>query len=313
MMLHYKGWRGSCPRTPGKNICKSGNLGHFNDMSDRTSRPLEPRFNEQGFSILESHHTHYFVMKESVASYGKLLVPFDGEGVLQVGALTPVSLTAGRVAWVGPEIRHYLEDNERRPLKLFIACFANRAIQAHAIELGKPAPQIVDHPDWLEESWNRFREWRLAASRDLQLHEVLGRSLGYWLLSRLILEGELQQRGRNRFGSSGRDSRERVQQALDELAHSFYLNETLDQVSHRWGLSRRRFTSLVQEISGRSWHNLRMRYRIQHACHLLRSAPRPLATIAFECGYSEFSTFYRNFKNVTGTSPMQFSSSPPQR
>lgn len=275
-------------------------------MPDATSQPLEPRFNEPGFSILESHHNRSFEMRESVASYGKLLVPFDGKGDLHIGEPDPIPLWAGRAAWLGPELRHYLEDDSSTPLKLYILCFANRAIQTYATQLAKPEHRVWDQPDWLAEGWDRLREWRLAESMNAQLHGVLGRSLGFWFLSRLILDGVVRPGGHSVIRDSGLDSRERVRQALDELEHTFYLNEPLDHVCRRWGLSRRRFTSLVKEMTGSSWHELRMEFRIQHACRLLRSEPRSLATIAFECGYAEFSTFYRNFKKLTGTTPKNY-------
>ena len=41
------------------------------------------------------------------------------------------------------------------------------------------------------------------------------------------------------------------------------------------------------------------------AARLLRNIAAPIKTVAFDCGYTVVSNFYRDFKRVHGTSPKQ--------
>jgi AraC family L-rhamnose operon regulatory protein RhaS len=69
-------------------------------------------------------------------------------------------------------------------------------------------------------------------------------------------------------------------------------------------LSRRRFTQLFRQITGESWLEHLQRQRLAHARRLLRETRRSVASIGYECGFEDLTTFYRAFKAVEHTSPL---------
>lgn len=50
--------------------------------------------------------------------------------------------------------------------------------------------------------------------------------------------------------------------------------------------------------------------RIQNACDLLKKTDDSVANIAYKCGYSSLPTFNRNFRQITGNSPMEWRKQP---
>ena len=68
-------------------------------------------------------------------------------------------------------------------------------------------------------------------------------------------------------------------------------------------VSRRTFTKRFREATGKSWLEYVRGKAIGHAASLLRETSAPIASIAFECGFADVSTFYRQFKARLGVSP----------
>ena len=87
------------------------------------------------------------------------------------------------------------------------------------------------------------------------------------------------------------------------LDKNFFDATTVDVEAERMGLSRRAFTQAFREATGRSWLDYVRDRAIRYACQLLDETPMPIASVAFECGFNDLSTFYRQFKSRTGASP----------
>ena len=59
---------------------------------------------------------------------------------------------------------------------------------------------------------------------------------------------------------------------------------------------------MPDSVDGLPEHQL----RVEHARRLLQQTHRTIASIAFECGFEDLSTFYRAFKREVGTSPRRW-------
>lgn len=81
---------------------------------------------------------------------------------------------------------------------------------------------------------------------------------------------------------------------------------SVDLVATRLGVSVRQ-VHLLFEPTGVSLHRTIMAMRIAEACRLLLEMPnRPVAAIAFACGFDSLATFYRTFRTVAGTTPNDY-------
>lgn len=83
---------------------------------------------------------------------------------------------------------------------------------------------------------------------------------------------------------------------------------TLGDLCRRFALSRTQFGALFPRFAGTTLKRYIAGKRIAYAVTLLCSTDFSVHQIAAMVGYSDFSTFYRNFTKVTGTQPSAYRS-----
>lgn len=83
---------------------------------------------------------------------------------------------------------------------------------------------------------------------------------------------------------------------------------SLDDISKRSAMSKSSFCSLFSEITGHSFNSYLNICRIKKASEYIKNGYKITALYGL-CGYSDFSTFYRNFKKVKGLSPQEYKKS----
>ena len=70
-------------------------------------------------------------------------------------------------------------------------------------------------------------------------------------------------------------------------------------------MSKSRFCAAFRELTGHSFHDYLNRRRIKRSAEYIKNGYKITAVYAL-CGYSDFSTFYRNFKKIMGVSPKEY-------
>jgi AraC-like DNA-binding protein len=87
--------------------------------------------------------------------------------------------------------------------------------------------------------------------------------------------------------------------------HGGMLPMSANQIGNMLGLGEARVLRLFSAEVGKPLRRHLLEVRMARAAASLKDGVMPIKTIAFNCGYSEVSNFYRDFKVVHGTSPMQ--------
>jgi len=77
------------------------------------------------------------------------------------------------------------------------------------------------------------------------------------------------------------------------------------QIGIMLGLGEARVLRLFSTEVGKPLRRHSLEVRMARAAELLKDGLMPIKAIAFHCGYTEVSNFYRDFKSVYGTSPKQ--------
>jgi AraC family transcriptional regulator len=77
------------------------------------------------------------------------------------------------------------------------------------------------------------------------------------------------------------------------------------QIGALLGLGEARVLRLFNTEVGKPLRRHSLEVRMRRAAELLKSGTLPIKMIAFDCGYSEVSNFYRDFRNIHGISPKQ--------
>ena len=82
----------------------------------------------------------------------------------------------------------------------------------------------------------------------------------------------------------------------------------VEELARRAGLSPDRFSRRVRALFGLTASQLVIKVRVDAARRLLREGDAPIARVALACGYCDQSAFTRQFKAVTGLTPVQYRS-----
>lgn len=257
--------------------------------------PVPVRFPACGVFVLESHHDRTFRMAPTRESFAKIIHPLSGAGAVIRGTRR-MPLGRHDVVFVPAGETHHLEDDGARPLALYVLCVR---------DLPADAPRSFQRftaPLWAAEMRQLFRHL---------LHEQTLARAGH----ELILRGlALQALGLVRRAATGPTSpatatlgdvtQARVAGYVRELEQTFFHPQDIDSAARRLGLSRRRFTEVFRAVAGETWLARVHRHRLEHARRLLAGTSRSVASVAYECGFEDLSTFYRVFKGAEGTSPL---------
>lgn len=99
-----------------------------------------------------------------------------------------------------------------------------------------------------------------------------------------------------------------MEQCLRYIGANFTQDLILEETARKFGLSRSKFSLLFPQYTGMTFKRYLAKKRIDYAVTLIRSTELPIQEIAQMAGYSELSTFYRNFTKVTGASPSAYRS-----
>lgn len=109
----------------------------------------------------------------------------------------------------------------------------------------------------------------------------------------------IEQQGYNRSSRS-------VQTALNYIAKHFCEPIRLEAVAAACEMSTFRIAHLVKESTGSTIGQHIRRHRVQLAQTRLRTTRNSCADIALECGFFDQSHFSRQFKTLTGTTPLRY-------
>ena len=98
-------------------------------------------------------------------------------------------------------------------------------------------------------------------------------------------------------------SRERLEALVERLAGRAHEAWTLDRAAAEVHLSRRRFSELWREVTGRSFVASLQGTRVTNAQRLMRDDGLSIVAAAFAVGFNDVANFYRVFRRHTGVAP----------
>ena len=107
------------------------------------------------------------------------------------------------------------------------------------------------------------------------------------------------------YNNSSYTSEQMVLNCIRYIDNHFTEDLTIEKVSHMSALSSCTFCVCFKNITGMTFRKYLNTLRIKYAIELIKSNHKIVAVSSF-CGYSDFSTFSRNFKNIVGISPREY-------
>ncbi len=81
---------------------------------------------------------------------------------------------------------------------------------------------------------------------------------------------------------------------------------SLQEIADLSNLSITSFCRYFKLMTKKTYYDFLIEIRVSHACKMLIEDKKPTEIICFECGFNNVSNFYRHFKKVTQTTPMEY-------
>jgi len=264
------------------------------------SRPIAVTLPAHGVAFAESIHGPGFRMPERADPFHKLIYVLQGRiGFNTLAGGEPLRAGAGATVCVQAGARHRITDAE--PPTLLLLCFS---------------PEFLSRDPALEQLWRTLTAGRPAALRPGHPGRV--RFEGLWragiaeqaarrprrgVAVRAVAANILVALARTPADQPVEAAAARVAAVTRELAATFYESWSLERACARAGISRRHFSKLFREQTGRTFLEQLTELRLSHAADLLREGRHSIIGAAFSSGYGDLSHFYRLFRQRFGQPP----------
>lgn len=268
-----------------------------------TETALAERLPGWGVLILESHHSPKFTMDWRTHSFVKVIYVLQGRGDIEFRDHSE-SFATGDVVIVPPDTRNRIVDEPNAASSLYIGCIARSLVRFD--------PEIVNRLQVEVRSGDGHFANRVAAILRRMVYQqneptdnfALAMVSDAMRLLQLIVEH--QPKAAAKQPKQDAHQSRSMQQYVASLPYRFFEETTIDRAAGRMGLPRRTFTKLFAEATGETWLAHIRRLSIEHAKKRLTQSDLPIVSIAFECGYNDLSTFYRQFRSHCGMSPAKY-------
>lgn len=268
-----------------------------------TRRALPEDLPDWGVLLLESHHDPAFTMEWRTHPFHKWIYVLRGRGRFFLNR-SDFLFSAGDVIAVPAGTPNRIVDLPGAASSLYVCCVADQLLSFdRSLRERLPAGPLTPDGHFANRVAALMRRLAFAQSRATPTRPV-GMVADALRMVQLAAEHELTSPPPPVTRRS--PERQAMAEYVRRLRANFFEATTLDDAAAGLGISRRTFTRLFAETTGTSWLRFIRDLAIDHAQERLRGSDLPIASVAFECGFNDLSTFYRHFKQRCGRSPAAY-------
>lgn len=98
----------------------------------------------------------------------------------------------------------------------------------------------------------------------------------------------------------------RLSKVYKYVNNNYYNEITLENIAKIANLSTPAFCRYFKKRANKTFIKFLNEIRVAHACRLLMVEDLPVASICYTCGYSNVSYFIKQFKKITGFTPLNY-------
>ena len=233
----------------------------------------------------------------------KVVYVLKGRGTFHLGRES-ILFDRGDVVVVPPRMRNRIEDDPASAASLYVCCVSSSLLKFDPSIVSRlQAGRVGGDGHFANRVASLLRRMILAQQRP---HDL--RSIAMVANAMRLIELIVQHDAEKTVPEDGADQSERqlLQHYIQNLQSQFFEATTIEAAAENLGIPRRSFTKLFAEQTGQSWLQYVRCLAIGHAKERLRTTDVPISSIAFECGFNDLSTFYRQFKSQVGKSPAKY-------
>jgi len=96
-----------------------------------------------------------------------------------------------------------------------------------------------------------------------------------------------------------------IRYCVEHVNNNFTENMTLEKILKHANMSKSSFCAAFRQLTGQSFHDYLNTRRIKRSTEYIKEGYKITAIYGL-CGYTDFSTFHRNFKKIMGVSPKEY-------
>ena len=269
-----------------------------------TDRALPENLPSWGVLVLESHHSPTFAMNWRTHEFVKIIYVWKGRGEFHIGDSIQ-EFYANDVIVIPPHTRNRIIDDASAAASLYVCCIATELLAFESDLIQSLKVRLEHHRHGFTNRVTSLLR-RLIHSQQKPVATISISMVADALrLLQLVLELETRPPTTQQPDS---DERAVLRRYIKTLPDRFFEESSIDSTSQQLGIPRRTFTQLFHELTGETWLSHTRRLAVEHAQKRLRQTDLPITSIAFECGFGDLSTFYRQFKKLSGMSPGEYRS-----
>lgn len=97
-----------------------------------------------------------------------------------------------------------------------------------------------------------------------------------------------------------------IRPALEYMTYSYMNSITINELSAKCAISSSHFMNSFKKAVGCSAIEFLTHLRIKAACTALTETTNDISTISYSCGFNNLSNFNKQFKKITGRSPLEY-------
>jgi transcriptional regulator GlxA family with amidase domain len=103
--------------------------------------------------------------------------------------------------------------------------------------------------------------------------------------------------------------RDRIQSIYNYTILNYKKKIELQEIAQVAKISRNSFCKFFKSRTGKTYTAFTNEIRIGHACRMLIEDKMSVKEICFECGFYNFASFHKCFKEITGRTPLKYQKS----
>ena len=279
------------------------NLEKANDMRKLTATALRERIPDWGVLVLESHHAPEFIMEWRTHDFLKIVFVLSGSGTFHFSD-SSVEFSTNDVVIVPPGMRNRIDDSPESAASLYVCCISPSLMQFDPQLLGRFSSSFHRDSHFAGRCAALMRRMVHAQNRGDKDKPIAMVSAAMELLELVLKLAESSAQAL--APKTVTRDRETIKRYIKSLPNEFFDATSIDIAAAGLRMSRRTFTKLFAEEAGETWLQCIRRLAIEHATARLADTDLPIISIAFESGFKDLSTFYRQFKSHVGIPPSAY-------
>lgn len=99
---------------------------------------------------------------------------------------------------------------------------------------------------------------------------------------------------------------ERINRICDYTLSNFRNEITLNEIAAISNLSTTSFCRYFKLMTKKTFYDFLTEIRVNHACRMLVETNLTVEAVCMDCGFNNASNFYRHFKKITGSTPVEY-------